>query len=594
MRFLSLSPLATLALVLAVLALVVAAYRLKPGRRRVTVSSFALWAKVLGRHSRVVSRWRWWLSLLLASAIGGALALALSRPEVAGVGGRSQRVLVLMDNSPSMAARTRDGGTRWQHAVSQARALVSSLGGASEVLVMDTMGRAPVAGYVSPAQAWREIGRLPLVTAGRARLPSLPESRGAQRIHWFTDGVALPAAPEYVRVHALYEAADNVGVTVFDARPQPADSTRVQGLVQVTNGGMAEARARLVISGPDYSLTRDLILPPGESVSESLDLSQGDAGVYRAEVQMAGDALATDDVAFAVVPAHGVREVLLVSTGDSRLEDSLRALSGVRLTIMRPAAYRTARDFDAYIFDRYTPARAPTGGTLFIGAPHGRQTQAVGDAVVTAWDTAHPLTRGVAWGDLRLRAAALTAGAGSENDVVVNASALKGTSAGGLVTAGVQGTRWIRMGFALVNSNFTLQPGFPVFLGNAIEWLSQRQPALTRNIGSIAVPVPDATVFDPQGRKVASFGEPAGTRFEAVRPSVFTLKSAAGEWQVAANVLDPDFVRINRSALTSQDLGQGASGRTYVARAEFWTLLLLLAAVLILLEWFTFTRKVTV
>ena len=112
MTFLAFSPLAGYALLFGVALAIVVLYWLKPRPLRTTVGSTLLWANVLKRRVRHAMRWRWVLSLLLALGISLSLALALTRPELPALGLTGKRIVLVLDNSPSMAARTRDDHTR--------------------------------------------------------------------------------------------------------------------------------------------------------------------------------------------------------------------------------------------------------------------------------------------------------------------------------------------------------------------------------------------------------------------------------------------------------------------------------------------------
>jgi hypothetical protein len=154
--------------------------------------------------------------------------------------------------------------------------------------------------------------------------------------------------------------------------------------------------------------------------------------------------------------------------------------------------------------------------------------------------------------------------------------------------------RTVRVGFALDDSNFALQAGFPVFLGKALAWLTQRTPVLIRAPGQVQVPLRDAHVVDGAGRPLPVVHSAAGTVFEAPRPDVYTASGSAGSVQVAVNVLDPRYAQINRSVLAAgagAPLPAASAVHRWLARS--WMLLLLLAVVLLLVEWAAFTRRVT-
>jgi len=165
MNFLAFSPLLAYSFLAAVATLIILLHLLRPRALRRVISSTVLWTEVIKAHRKYHAPWRWLLSLLLCLLIGLALALALTRPQ--GLGPAPSRVVVLLDNSPSMAARTRDGETRWAHAVNRARELIAST--RVDVMLADTMGRAPISGFVPPAKAIAALDQLGLVSYGPVR-----------------------------------------------------------------------------------------------------------------------------------------------------------------------------------------------------------------------------------------------------------------------------------------------------------------------------------------------------------------------------------------------------------------------------------------
>ena len=121
MRFLALPAGTAILLLSGVAALVVGLYLLRPSPRRLVVSSGLIWQRVLKERKRQPERLRWWLSLLLALAVALSIAAALTRPEVAAVSGHAEQVVLVVDNSATMATRSPDGRTRLEHALERAR-----------------------------------------------------------------------------------------------------------------------------------------------------------------------------------------------------------------------------------------------------------------------------------------------------------------------------------------------------------------------------------------------------------------------------------------------------------------------------------------
>jgi hypothetical protein len=593
-RFLALSPIFAYALLAGVALVIMLLHLLRPPPRQVVVSSLLLWARAIREQKRPDARRL--LSLLLALGAGLSLALALTRPEIGALGTIAHRLALVFDNSPSMAARMSDGRSRWEHAIEQARALLEQSSAATEVSLLDTVGRLGVHGFVDRDTALTALAQVPLPSWGNARTPPMPLVAGAQ-VHLFTDGVAWVDAPEQAIVHPVFEPADNVAVTAFEARPLAQDPTRYEALVQVLNASPGDHRVRLLITGGEhFSIKQDFDLRAGETVNATFDVSDFEGGVLGAAVVFEQDAYASDDLAYAVVPPHRPKRVLLVTPGNPPLEDALRSLPGMRLVVVRPDGYPRAGEHDAAVFDRFAPVEPPVAGALLLRPPArwwlaGKSTVLTRPSI-TSWNEDHAVTGGIAWRKLRLARASLSSAGNITSDALVLAS---GSASGAVVTAGYSRARWIQVGFALQDSNFPLQPDFPVFLGNALSWVDAPIPVLTRGLGSVEVALPGARVHDGSGNSVAASATAQGVVFEASRPDVYTVSAPSGEILVVANLADSRYAQINRTRLSGG--GATAVQRDTSARAwnaELWVLLLLLAGAFLLFEWAVFTRPRTV
>lgn len=596
MTFLEVSSPVAYAILAAVCVLVFLLYRLHPPLPNVVVPSMLLWHRLLGSHRRSAVHWRWLLSLLLALGIALSIALALTRPEFPGLGAPSKRIVIILDNSPSMAARTRDGESRWQHAISHARSIAIAAGAGSQLMVADTMGFAEVSGFVAKEAAIAILSRLPAASFGTPRMPPLLLEGGAAEVHVFTDGVALTDLPENAIVHSMFEQADNVAVTAFEARPLSQDPTRYQAFVQVFNASPQKKQVKLTVRGGEkFELVRELAIPADGTAEETFDVTGFEQGLLRAEVAAQADSFDADDVAYSMVGMHRPRRVLLVTPGDTTLEDAIRSLPGVELATSTPSAYGASPAFDSYIFDRFAPTEPPPAGALLFRAPATSWLAAtqniIRNPVITHWDESHPLTAGVSWNSLRLRRAIVT-------DAVAGAFGIvsaKGVIEGDLVSASDGAARWIHVGFALGDSNFQLHPGFVVFLGNALHWLTSESGSLTRDLGTVEVPLTDAAVSDQDGNPVVATRTVAGTSFQATRPGVYTVTGAGRRLQVICNVLDPNYAQINRSRLGSQEADRvHADSSSNGWPIEPWIVLLVLGAALLVADWATFSRRITV
>lgn len=591
MRFLALSPAAAFALLAIVALVIVLLHLLRPPPQRIMVPSALLWARIRRDAKRPDARRL--LLLLLALAAGLSMALALTRPDVPVIAASAERLLLILDNSPSMAARMRDGRSRWQHAVEEAGALLRQSGAPSEVMLLDTVGNLRGFGFVDRDTALAALGRASVASWGIARVPPGPLPAGAQ-VHLFTDGVAPVEVPQGAIVHRVFEPADNVAVTAFAARPLPQEPTRYEAVVQVLNASPGAQRVRLLITGgAHFSIAQDLDLQAGETVNAVFDVSDFEGGVLGATVICEADDFALDDSAYAIIPPHGPKRVLLVTAGNPALGDALRNLPGVRLTVVAPAGYARAGAHDVFVFDRFAPLEPPAAGALLLRPPArawlaGQSTQRNGPRIAT-WNEDHAVTGAIAWHKLRLSRASLEAATRTDAHALVLAH---GSAPGAVVTAGEVPVRWIKVGFALEDSNFALQPDFPVFLGNALSWVTEPAPVLARALGSVQVALPHARVHDGSGKPVAASPTSEGIVFEAPRADVYTVSGSGGRVLVVANVAEPRYVLINRTRLgDGHPAAIAGEAAAPLWPAELWMLLLLFAGALLLAEWAVFTRR---
>src|ERR1044071_5413611 len=81
------------------------------------------------------------ISIVVAVTIALLIAVALARPEIEALTGKNERIVIVMDTSPTMGTLSSSGKTRWQHAMDEAYALLTSGGPTTEFRISDTSGR---------------------------------------------------------------------------------------------------------------------------------------------------------------------------------------------------------------------------------------------------------------------------------------------------------------------------------------------------------------------------------------------------------------------------------------------------------------------
>jgi hypothetical protein len=252
----------------------------------------------------------------------------------------------------------------------------------------------------------------------------------------------------------------------------------------------------------------------------------------------------------------------------------------------RTGGRKTLDDADVLVFDGFTPREPPSRPALLF-RPDAAPWLSVGEVVtapaLTTRTGAHPVMRAVTFDDLHVvRAVPILAT--SATPLVVASNAV-------LAAAGTAAAPWVAVGFGLEDSTLASQPAFPIFVANVLAWFEGERLALARRPGTIEVPWPSARIVDASGRDVASRSSPGGTLFESSEPGLFYAIHDGVRSPVAVNLADPaasDVGRTRLPARVSQDDTTGTS------RLPVWTWLALAAWALLVLEWWTWQRRITI
>ena len=595
-------------------AAVVFLYWLKPPPRRVIVPSTLLWDRLLKEKKRntFFDRLRWWISLMLALTIALSVAAGIGRPELSSPGRDIRNITVVIDNSATMATRTGDGFTRWEHAVAHAGQFLRQGSASGKFLILDTSGQAPPREPGDRRSALEALAGLTVSLGAEPEFPDLPEVES--EVFFVSDGVMVDEVPPEATLISVFEPAHNVGITAFEIKALPSEPTRYHAFVQMKNASPVAKLITLRLSGSVEGGIRDtLTLQAGETRARFIPLGSFGRGPVRAVVTADSDAFAADDYAFGFLPIRSQTRVALITPGSLYLENVLANEPRLSLEVIRPAQYNSEVSADVYIFDRFAPPEAPRGPALLFLPPNVEWLTRTLDVVevpeVPGWNPAHSVLRFVALEDLRIdRAARIAVPADRESrpqssvgepgrvpasEIVVGNRSLP------LILVTDQADRIVRVSFALEDSNFPLQPGFPIFLANAMQWLMDEQVALARAPGRVEVPLPLAAVTDLEGIEIVAWPLSDRTVFLADQPGLYTVVAEGDRrLRVAVNLASAERSSVNDSGLASGEITAAASvsvaGAEPGPSEELWIFLLLLALLLVVAEWVTYHRRLTV
>jgi hypothetical protein len=580
-------------LVLAAGAAAAALFLLKVRPPRVRVPSLLFWARVLSerREQTLWERIRRAVSLAVTVLIAAALALAFARPAPAPRtdvrGGASSRVLVAIDSSWSMLARTRSGETRWERALAEARRLAAGAGPGAEVAVATTgdgLLEAPTSDVTVLDAA---IDRATPSGAGTG-WPTVP---GAT-VHFITDGATPRALAPGVVVHSVYEAADNAGITAFDVRPPLDGTSDDEAYLEIANFAPAQQVHLTVARGAATVLDRRLDMGAGQSSRQIVRLPRGGAPDVRARIEAPHDALSLDNEAYGWMANARPLRVAVVGTQTAWMAAWFRANPEVTGTFTAPDGYTPGSE-DVVIFDRSAPANDPVKPALYIAPPAVPAMGITAASIETKpkWSSAepHPVLDGVDPLTFSIERARVLR-ADRLHPVALSAA---GTP---LVSVGAESDRprAVVLAFGPQDSNLAEAPAFPVFMGNAVDWLARASAGGTRRTGRTAFNASIVRVKGPRGEEMPLLnlrGEPATL---LTRPGIYTAEASGGAAaRFAVNVVDPDVSNLGRNTLSSS--GRGAIAVAAGGAGQpWWVDLVALAFVAAAVEWWTWLRRITV
>lgn len=601
-------------------------YILRTRLRRQPVATLLFWDQLYDqkRQSSWWQRLRHWLSLLLQLAFLLLVVGALADPLWTGQADEASQVVIVVDNSASMAAASEDGSTRFDRALEEASAVVAGLRDGDEVALVTAGGsvRVPV-GMTDFTPVVRDaIGELKLTDGptrvreaieAASRLTRSPDRRRIVVISdaCFDDAGALADRSE-VDLVAVGTARDNVGITSLAVRRSLVDPIGYAALVGVENFGDEAAEFRVTIELADELVdVIPLNLAADESWQKKVTGASADGGVLRVRLDH-DDALRVDNEAMAVLPRRPPIPVQLVTEEPSLyLESVLSAIPLIDLTVTAsPPLESPAGGFT--LLHRVIPETLP-GGAVFVIDP-----QADGDgwtlgppieqAIVARQDPGSPLLPHVRLTNVMLPEA-------RELRMVDEATPLLIEAGGGTLMASlVRGDdRLVVLAADLESSDLPLRIAFPVLMTNAVNWFLGRtgemQPSL--RTGELAeIPIGMTADEDWAWSDASGHVAPASVSGEQAvvgpvdrvgllrlgpRPAVERASRPAMETEgtdetipLAVNLCD----RIESDLRPRDEIDTEPVSVAGVGRRSIWFYLACLGLGLVVVEWFLYQRRV--
>lgn len=574
---------------------VVLLYLLRPPVLNRLMSSNLIWRRILGSSRAINERWRWWLSLLLATLIAICLLLATFRPMDNGQ--MNDRSLIIFDNAPSMGALTQDGMSRFNVAKDSVIRHLNSLSKDMQVMLVDTQRQVTTPSFGSISQALEILDSLSVGNSLDPLVPAQVATIDASRKFIYTDGVMIGGVPEDFTSVSAFQPVPNVGITRLSFAAVPGNTQQRQAFIEIVNGGSEPAVVEIALTQTESRLiTRQVELAPYEKLTQIFDATAFESGPVKASVVSTVDRFKADDVAFGYITAKRQVRVGFVSDDvDSKMLTLLDLMPRVVLTSLTNADYQGLESeelqFDILVFDRVSVDRKPVIPSIFFGVNSANWLGASVSSIRSSQlsverNTAHPILRNISMTDLLIESGVLFAPA-------VGVEALLTSEDEAILAIAVPGAvKSVLLGFDLDKSNLAFLADFPIFLSNSITWLVDEPPILNATPGTIKLPSDITKVYRIDGVDVPLWFADGNSYFHTRETGLFTGFSSNGPLRVSVSQLDRRFSDINKSNLPIFE-----SSENFVAPGlNGYSLSFLVGAltlILLMVDWYLYHRRVT-
>ncbi len=605
---------------------IVLMYILKLRRRDVVVSSTFLWRQVIRdvQANAPFQKLRKNLLLFLQLLAVAFLVFALSRPfwRGKGIGGRS--VVIVVDTSASMGARE-GNETRLDQARQQAGVVVDSMRPEDQMILLTAAARpAAITGFTGDkGELARAIGSLKTRDTGTNMrdavnlAAALVATREASQIDVISDGAFGPItnvnlAKTHVVFHQVGKSRHNIGIAAVDFRHGLSGEKKVEVFVTVHNFDTVPqtCNAELYLERPGTKQPPELLdahevkLPPDGESPDIFDLPEpSEAVTLRVKID-AKDDLAADNEASLVITPRKLVKALLVTDENVFLQTGILVDPNVELNVAKPGGFTKPDGYDAVVFDGAAPKTLPDGNYLFVNCSSNQSPATPGAEIenqgLVDTNRNHPVMRYVDFGNVRWTSMRSGKPAGWAQE-------LASSESGAAIVAGEKGqTRalWTGFNLDLAHGKFPFTVGFPIFISNALRWLSHNDESATQTRTGIPLTI-DApatagrlTVLKPDGsqRSLALPSRGPAVFDDTDEIGVYTVTGDGGfQRQFAANLAD--YAESDITPHRNPEIGgtmTGQVGRQVTVTREIWPWLAVLLLGLLAFEWYAFHRRVYV
>lgn len=343
-------------------------HMLKRKQKDVRIPSTFLWEKAIDTsvQSKPWQKLKKSLPLILQITVAASLGLAAARPYISAFG-TTYNYVVVIDASASMSAEDM-GQTRLEYAKERAEKLIKSASATSSITV--------IAASDNPYIAY---GPENDKTAAISAINSIKQTFGGIDKDALDGIIASEAAKTEAGIYVFTDSGfDNLDASIFYAGKEKencavtlASAAEGSVLVNVRNYGETDTEKTVTIFDGNMALAvSDLNIPAGTEKSIVFE----DIYTDNAEITVSlspEDMMPADDTFYLAVNTARVGKILLVTDGNTFLENALKITGGTEIYKMTSDTMKTSdlSGYDLYIFDGASPDYMPDDGNIFMLNP---------------------------------------------------------------------------------------------------------------------------------------------------------------------------------------------------------------------------------
>ena len=591
--------------VLPLAGIIVALYLLRMRRQDVRVPATFLWPdhteeiRANSLFQKLRFNWLMILQLLIASL----LCFAFAQPQVRQEGLLGETTVIVIDTSASMRA-TDVSPTRFDAALDLVRAAINTSKPTDRFALIEA-GAIPRVAFSlgnDPAKQRDALNRIQATdeegNMGEAlRLASaLVSSLDSARILVISDG-CFPKVENFSpgKATVVYKSIgtrqENLAVTALGSAKTARGNEVFCG---VKNFGFNRADTVVEILADNKLIyTTKLSIQSLKSAGVSC-LAPASAHILHARID-AKDMLLTDNDLYASADPNAAISTLLVSKGNPFLERAL--LLDPRVNLDRadalPASEKgSVSKFDLIIFDGIKPSLVSSRAVVSFG-PSSESSGATSPGTIDSPKiteiTPSPLTKDVNFGTLYVEK-------GFKLSPFEGAKTIVDSNQGPIVVADDGDTKKVAIAFNVLESDFPLQVGFPIFIANILDFVAKESAGreiVTKAGSTFAFRTPkDVSISGPNGyqHNVQSKDGQA----------IWRNISFAGKYVATTNGTKSDiFVNLRSDTesniATKPDLLLG-TGKVKALQSPFrlqdyWRIFVMFCLGFLAFEWWVYSRK---